>query len=197
MGLRERKKRETRQALSDAALHLAVERGLEHVRVEDIAAAANVSPRTFNNYFPSKQAAIVWRATERTTGIAEQLRARPSGEPLWEALTEATLTQHASRDTPDESWLAGVRMMLENPALQGEFLRGSRAAEAELTLAVAERLGLGEQDLTPRLVAGAIQLAVQVASEQWLRADPPAPLETLLRQALSRIHIELDEKRPS
>lgn len=198
MGLRERKKQETRQALSDAALHLAVERGLEHVRVEDIAAAANVSPRTFNNYFPSKQAAIVWRAVQRTTGVAEHLRARPADEPLWDAVTKAALTPYANAGTPGEPWLAGVRMMLGNPALQAEFLLSSRTAQDELAKAVADRLGTDPaQDLRPRLVSGAIQLAVQVAGEQWLRADPPVPLETLLRQALSRIHLELDEKRPS
>ena len=57
-GLRERKKLATRQALGTAAMQLAVERGLENVLVEDIAAAADVSPRTFNNYFASKYEAI-------------------------------------------------------------------------------------------------------------------------------------------
>ena len=58
MGLRERKKAETRAALSWAAIRLTVERGFENVKVEDIAAAAGVSPRTFNNYFASKGEAI-------------------------------------------------------------------------------------------------------------------------------------------
>ncbi|HEY5017289.1 MAG TPA: helix-turn-helix domain-containing protein, partial [Streptosporangiaceae bacterium] len=57
-GLRERKKLATRQALGAAAMRLAIERGLENVLVEDIAAAADVSPRTFNNYFASKYEAI-------------------------------------------------------------------------------------------------------------------------------------------
>src|SRR3954447_13550877 len=64
-GLRERKKQQTREALSWAALRLAVERGYGNVLVEDIAAEAGVSPRTFNNYFAGKAEAIVWRHTRR------------------------------------------------------------------------------------------------------------------------------------
>ena len=58
-GLRERKKRATREALHDAALRLTLEHGLEHLTVEEISAAAEVSPRTFFNYFPGKEQAIV------------------------------------------------------------------------------------------------------------------------------------------
>jgi AcrR family transcriptional regulator len=197
VGLRERKKEETRQALSDAALHLAVERGLEHVLVEDIAAAANVSPRTFNNYFSSKQEAIVWRAIQRTTNAADELRRRPPAEPLWDALTHAVLAPYQEAGTPGEPWLAGVRMLLENPAIQGELLKTYRAVELDLTAAIAERTGTdAERDLFPRLVAGAVGLATQVANEHWLRADPPVPLETLLRQALTQLRNGLEEKRP-
>ena len=65
-GLRERKKRQTRIALSWAAIRLTVERGLDNVRVEDIAAEVGVSPRTFNNYFSSKGEAIAARHLERS-----------------------------------------------------------------------------------------------------------------------------------
>src|ERR1700684_3472572 len=70
-GLRERKKLATRQALGAAAMRLAVERGLENVFVEDIAAAADVSPRTFNNYFASKYEAICALALDRSMQIGE------------------------------------------------------------------------------------------------------------------------------
>ena len=78
-GLRERKKQATREALSWAALRLAVDRGLENVRVEDIAAEAGVSPRTFNNYFSSKYEAILSRHVDRVRVAAE------AGEELFAA----------------------------------------------------------------------------------------------------------------
>src|SRR5215469_14931340 len=88
-GLRERKKQQTREALSWAALRLAVDRGLRNVMVEDIAAEAGVSPRTYNNYFSSKAEAIAWRHLERARGAADRLRARYPGEPLWESIVRA------------------------------------------------------------------------------------------------------------
>ncbi len=81
MGLRERKKQETRIALSWAAIRLTVERGFDNVRVEDIAAEAGVSPRTFNNYFSSKGEAIVARHLDRARLIMQELRRRPASEP--------------------------------------------------------------------------------------------------------------------
>src|SRR3954454_18953210 len=92
-GLRERKKAETRAALAWAAIHLTIERGFDNVRVEDIADAAGVSPRTFNNYFASKAEAIVSRHLDRFHRAADELRARPDGEPLWESITEVALSQ--------------------------------------------------------------------------------------------------------
>ena len=89
-GLRERKKAATREALSTAALRLALEHGPQNVRVDDIAEAAGVSPRTYNNYFSSREAAIVAAvAAERALRVSTALRegvcrrggGRPSGDP--------------------------------------------------------------------------------------------------------------------
>ena len=75
-GLRERKKLATKQALAWAAMRLAVERGLENVRVEDITDAVNVSRRTFTNYFSSKEEAIASLNADRAARAAEALRER-------------------------------------------------------------------------------------------------------------------------
>src|SRR5438105_10431788 len=109
--LRERKKLATRQALGGAAMRLAIERGLDNVLVEDIAAAAGVSPRTFNNYFSSKGEAVAARHLDRCLQMAQDLRDRPAGEPLWDALTHAMGAQFepgpevAAHRVPDrEQW---------------------------------------------------------------------------------------------
>jgi AcrR family transcriptional regulator len=81
-GLRERKKQQTREALSWAALRLAIDRGLGNVLVEDIAAEAGVSPRTFNNYFSSKAEAITWRHLNRARRTAD-LPVTSAPPPTW------------------------------------------------------------------------------------------------------------------
>lgn len=194
-GLRERKKQQTRQALSWTALRLSVERGLENVRVEDIAAEVGVSPRTFNNYFSSKYEAIVSRHVDRVRQAADALRARPADEPLWEAVTGAVLERFGGEDRrPDPEWTAGVRLLLAEPSLQGEFLRGSAAAENEFAVAVAERTGTDPgRDLYPAVAAGAVHAAVRAAMDRWLTADPPVPIPPLLREALRLLAAGLAE----
>jgi AcrR family transcriptional regulator len=195
IGLRERKKRATRAMLSWAAIRLTVERGLDNVRVEDIAEAAGVSPRTFNNYFASKGEAIVARHLDRCLRVAEELRRRPADEPLWESIRHAALVQFdpgpetvAHPVTDHQQWVAGVRLMVAEPAMQGEFLRASALAEAGIAAAVAERTGTdAEHDLYPRLVAAAVMAASNVAMRQWLRADPPVEMEPLLLDALAQL----------
>src|SRR4249919_1635786 len=85
-GLRERKKAETRTAIGQAALRLALKRGLEAVTADDIAAAANVSVRTFHNYFGTKEDALVaaWRSEFQVH--VDALRDRPAGEPILASL---------------------------------------------------------------------------------------------------------------
>lgn len=190
-GLRERKKQETRSALAWAAVRLTVERGLENVLVDDIAAAAGVSPRTFNNYFSSKAEAIAARHTDRLHAIAAQLRERPAAEPLWEAIGAAVISQFRREDQkdgpPDPRWAAGVKVTLREPAVQAELLQGSRIAERELAAAIAKRIGADPRSLYPQLAAAAVGAAVQVSIEQWLRADAPVGLTQLLRNALKQI----------
>src|ERR1700722_12703966 len=139
-GLRERKKLATRQALSAAAMRLAIERGLENVLVEDIAAAADVSPRTFNNYFASKYEAICALALDRSAAIGEALRERPAGENLWDAVTAAVLEVYAvAAAAPDPQLIAGIRLVTSSPVLRGEYLKALAIMQYELAGALADR----------------------------------------------------------
>src|SRR3984957_673322 len=128
-GLRERKKLATRRALGFAAMRLAIERGLDNVAVEDIAEAAGVSARTFNNYFASKYEAICSLTMDRGQLVGFALRQRPADEPLLGAITGAVLEPYSFGDqAPDRDWIEGLRLVIQSPLLQGEYLRTLHAA---------------------------------------------------------------------
>jgi AcrR family transcriptional regulator len=192
-GLRERKKAATRQSLGIAAMRLAVQRGLDNVLVEDIAAEAGVSARTFNNYFGSKYEAICALAMERSQRMGAELRSRPVDEPLMEAITSAVIEPYSGGTrTPDREWLDGVRLVIASPALLGEYLRTHYTAQRMLAEAIADRTGTDlETDMFPAVLAGAVAAAIQVAHERWLRADPPVALVPLIREALAALRFPL------
>ncbi|MGP4016125.1 acyl-CoA-like ligand-binding transcription factor [Saccharopolyspora sp. 5N708] len=198
IGLRERKKRETRLALSHATIRLCVERGWNNFTVEDIAAEANVSVRTFRNYFASKAEAIAAKHLERMLRIAEQLRARPATEPLWDSIYHAVQAQFTSGDETaqpspgGERWMAATRLMLAEPALHGEILKANAVAQDELAEAIAERTGTDvAHDLYPQLVAAVVGAANSVAVAHWMRGDSPGSVVPLLREAFDQIEAGL------
>jgi AcrR family transcriptional regulator len=188
-GLRERKKLAVRRALSSAAVRLAVERGLENVTIEDITAEADVSVRTFGNYFSGKYEAICALGTDRARRIGAELLARPSSEPLWEALVNSMLAHYEGADrAPDGEWLAGLKLVLTAPAIRGEYLKVNAEMQEVLAAAIATRARIDpSQDMYPQILAGAVTAAAQVAVRRWFAADPPVPLRPLLRQALDQL----------
>ena len=188
LNLRERQKLAVRTAISTAALRLAIERGPEHVLVQDIAAAAGVAPRTVNNYFPSKEAAIVAEGTDRATQLRDALRARPAGEPLWTALGHALTASFASLGEPDRAWVTKARLIKATPALRVEQQRSDALVQAMLATEIARRTGTNPQrDLYPRLAAAALISAVRAALDHWLDTDPTTPLHTVVSQALQQL----------
>jgi AcrR family transcriptional regulator len=181
----ERKRAVTRAALADAALSLALERGLEHVTVPDIAAAAGVSPRTFNNYFASKEEAVTAPAFDRMARILAVLGQRPAAEPAWEAVTAAILAQFPATGGADPQSVSHAGLVRNSPALWGEQLKVHAAIERLLAAAVAERLGAADGELRPRLIAAAAIGAARAAFGHWLDAGGRTPLRRVLAQALA------------
>jgi AcrR family transcriptional regulator len=120
LGLRERKKRETRATLATIAVRLAVERGMENVTVDDIAAEAGVSARTFFNYFPSKEDAVLHPdpdPVEQTRVVAEALASAPAELSPVRALAFAWRPVAERLDREAEDWLARISIIERDPAL--------------------------------------------------------------------------------
>lgn len=199
LGLRERKKLGTRWALSDAALELALERGLENVTREDIANRAGVSLRTFNNYFTGKYEAVAFRQIDRTRQSLAAFRERPAGEPLWSAITEAMLAPLEAegaadvRPTPEE--LVVLRDLLSARDLRAALTKDLLADWVE---AIAQRTGADPvRDMYPRLVAAVIRVVGETAMEAYGNADPPVAYTELLRRGLTEVAAGLPEPRRS
>ena len=189
VGLRERKKLATRQALGVAAMRLVVERGLDNVLVEDIAEAVGVSTRTLNNYFSSKYEAICALGFDRAMRVGSALRERPASEDLWQAITSAVMSEYAAADQPlDPEWMAGIRLVTSTPALRGEYLKVQAMIQYSLAEAIAIRLGAAAAgSMFPRILAASVTGAVQAVMERWLNSDPPTALGPLMRRGLNEL----------
>lgn len=198
IGLRERKKTATRLALSQAAIRLCISRGWDAVTIEDIAASADVSVRTFRNYFANKAEAIAASHVERTYRIATELRGRPEEESLLVALKACVLEQFAPEGVPapvEQRWLDAMKLLLREPALHGEVIKANSVAQDELVSAIADRLKSSEAtDLYPKVVAASVLAAVAVALEHSMFAEPPVPLKPALLEGLTLLENGMQER---
>ena len=187
--LRERNRIATRDAITNAAVLLAKQCGLEKLRVEDIAREAGVSTRTFSNYFANKYEAMIGRHVDGMHHVAQALRLRPAAEPLWTAVSAAILEHWIPTDDSEKNatpaTLAELRLLFGDRTVQGEILKAGIADNSELAMAIAERTGTDiRHDLYPRLVAGAVTVAVQIAIDAFLKAPAPTSVLSLLMDAL-------------
>lgn len=165
-GLRERKKRMTRSALRDAAVRLFGEHGPEAVTVEDICAAAGVSPRTFFNYFASKEETVLPFTADTHDRLLQDLRQRPAGEEPLPAL-HTVLRAAVSRAMLNETWQEEARLLRVHPQLLHRGIAASRSTQGALATGVAERTARDTSDPYVRLVAAVATTAMRVAVDVW------------------------------
>ena len=144
-GLRERKKRETRRALNLAALDLVEEKGFAAVTTEEIAARAGVSARTFFNYFPSKEAAVIGTTAEELEAYAASLEEDTEGESPLGSLRRILAGMLAPTSIDRELRAKRRRILLGEPslapALVGNNIRIENALTAALSAASASGPG--------------------------------------------------------
>jgi AcrR family transcriptional regulator len=193
LGLRERKKRATRQSLHSQALRLVAERGFEDVTIEDIAAAADVSPRTFFNYFGSKEDVIVNPDPERVERLRAALARHTSADEQPLDICEAVLLESLEELTGRrDEWLLRLRLVREIPALTPRFLAAYDAQEQALIQDVARRTGRDpSSDTYPVIVGSAAMSALRAAIARWGAGDGRTSLPELMREAFALLRTGL------
>jgi AcrR family transcriptional regulator len=164
LGLRERKKLEMRERLSAVALRLFDEHGFDHVRVADIAVAANVSEKTVYNYYATKEDLLLggWEMVE--VELLGAIRERAPGVPVLDVVREHSLAV-AERvgQTPAAERAAFHRIVGSAPAIHMRALGISFRYKAEIGALLAEETGAAADDPVPYFVAGVIDLVTHLA----------------------------------
>ncbi len=186
--VRERKKRETRSSLRRAAVALVGERGLHSVTAEEIAAAAGVSPRTFFNYFPTKEDAVVGYDPAKTAEMVERLRSRPDEEPAFEALRVTVLETLMPSDVGPAELLDRLRVVGADPHLVAHQVSRFGDLERALTESLA---GRKVADRLPgshaALVVACVLAAGRVALMSWCRTGGRDRLDRVLADHLGAV----------
>ncbi len=190
-GLRERKKRETRRALNLAALDLVEEKGFSAVTTEEIAARAGVSARTFFNYFPSKEAAVIGTTAEELEAYAAQLEEVREGESPLDALRRILAGMLAPASIDRELRARRRRILLGEPSLAPALVGNNIRIENALTAALERRLGVRPGvSLEARLTVAVAIAAVRACIEHQQNGGS-GDLESNIDAAFARIAVGL------
>ena len=177
MGLRERKKEQTRRAIEDAAYALFAERGYQATTVADIAEAADVAPRTFFAYFPSKEDVLFADFDATATALAALLRDRAPGETTFDALRAWVAEMLPELEAQDDREALRHRLCEEHDAIAAHERHLMGRIEEIIAESVAADLGDDPGALRPRMVA-----AATIAALMAMRPDDPESEPTLSRQ---------------
>jgi AcrR family transcriptional regulator len=190
-GLRERKKLETHRTLATIAVRLVGERGLDQVTVEDIAAEAGVSARTFFNYFASKEDSVVIAYAdyvERSHRLVDRLTAQPRELGVRDALVAALRDDLADIDAQRDEWLTRIRIIKENPGLTLRAISLNSEAVQPTVAAIARRSGTDPaKDVFPSLVLSAVGAAINAALMLWRDLDGKRPLLEIFDEAVAAL----------
>jgi AcrR family transcriptional regulator len=182
-GLRERKKARTREAIVGAAIDLFERRGYDATTVEEIAAAADVSPRTFFRYFDTKLDVLSPTPDDDHVDLYAALAARPADEGVLEAVLHVLRHKlELDLDEGDDLTIRQHRLAFRTPSLRAVAREHLHGEEVRLAGVFAQRLGLAPDALEARLMAAAVGATLCTVFEEWAEQDH-ATVEGLLALA--------------
>jgi AcrR family transcriptional regulator len=195
VSLRERKKLATRRLLRRAALVLVAERGLANVTVEDIAEAAEVSPRTFFNYFPSKEAVLFGGDPDRLAVLRERVASEAPGQPALGVLrtvlvqdAEALADELRALGGDPADWLRKMKAARADPHVRAAHAAQMAMTERAISDGLAARLGADQEaDPYPWVLAAAAVGVMRAAVAFWATADGKVEISELVDQAFQML----------
>jgi AcrR family transcriptional regulator len=189
-GLRERKRQQTRERLTRMAMALFRERGFEATTLDDIAAAADISRRSFFHYFASKEDVVFAWQEEITAALIDAVAARPASESMLTAAENAILAMVRQLE-PGEA-IAMAQLKRDNPALQARDQVKYEKLERALTDALVKRAGHKMEKLKARLVAMIATGAMRIGGEFWAIEGAREKPEAQAKRTFAAIRAILD-----
>jgi AcrR family transcriptional regulator len=184
-GLRARKRQETREKLTRAAMALFLERGFEATTLDDIVAAADISRRTFFHYFASKEDVVFAWQEDGTAALIAAVAARPGDESMLAAAENAIVAMAGQLD-PGEA-VAMAQLKRDNPALQARDQVKYEKLERALADALLKRTGNKADKMQARLVALIATGAMRIGAELWAAEGAREKPELLAKRMFAAI----------
>ncbi|HEV3379368.1 MAG TPA: TetR family transcriptional regulator [Trebonia sp.] len=200
--LRERKKLATRRELRRITLDLVARHGFANVTVEDIATAADVSPRTFFNYFPTKEAALFGMDPDRVTALRHAIVAAAPGAPALTAVREVMVG--VARGMADDltalggepvGWLLRMKAARRDPHVRAAQAAQMAQVERSVAEGLARRLGTdADRDPYPGLLAAVAVATVRSGVIFWSNSGGAVGLDQIVDLAFRALEDGLPEE---
>ncbi|HSP27364.1 MAG TPA: TetR family transcriptional regulator [Ilumatobacteraceae bacterium] len=187
IGLRERKKRDRRQLIEDVAIDLFEQQGFDATTIEQIAATADIAPRTFFSYFDSKDDVVLADYADRLARIVDELDRRPPDEPIWTALRSSFATVASDYEAEADRLARRFAIMATTPSVHARSLQLQAGWELTLGSHIAARRSAATDDPEPGLLAAAALAAMRASLQHWLTIDRTTLLPTLVQDAFDRL----------
>ena len=184
-GLRERKKQKTRESIQREAMRLIEKQGYDQTTIEQIAAAVEISPSTFFNYFPSKEDVVLYDAYDPV--LAKLMLERPADEPLSISFRRVLEAMGDIFERDRDIILARGRLWFEVPALRARLWEELEKAQMFMSAQIAQRSGRDADDFETRVTVIVMVTAALEAMREWLRRDGEGSFVALVNQALDLV----------
>lgn len=193
-GLRARKKRRTRDAIERAALDLFEQNGFEGTTIDEIASAADIAPRTFFHYFPSKEDVVLADYTLRLDQVLDALGEEAGDRSPWSTLRRVLLQVAGDYEAERDKLLRRFRIVQAAPSVTARHLQLQAGWEGAVTGAVSSWLDVDPlTDVRPRLIAGAAMASMRASLHRWLTDDGSTHLPDHLEECFDLLGVGLGE----